>query len=79
MQVAELTGHTGRVLHMATGPDGCGVVTAGADETLRFWRPFGEPPSAKDGDSKLGGGAMMGAAVGAGGSAGGFGGLRSIR
>ncbi|KAG2428164.1 hypothetical protein HXX76_011844 [Chlamydomonas incerta] len=80
-KVAELTGHTGRVLHMATSPDGCSVVTAGADETLRFWRPFGEPPSAKDGDSKLGGGggAMMGAAVGAAGGAGGFGGLRSIR
>ncbi|KAF8069619.1 CDC20-2 [Scenedesmus sp. PABB004] len=42
-QAAELTGHTARVLHMAQSPDGSTVVTAGADETLRFWRVFGEP------------------------------------
>ena len=35
VKVAEMTGHQGRVLHMATSPDGSSVVTAGADETLR--------------------------------------------
>eukprot|EP00798_Chlamydomonas_sp_ICE-L_P007384 gene7384-508_t len=70
-KIGELTGHQGRVLHMATSPDGSSVVTAGADETLRFWRVFGDPPLAKD-ESKIGGtGATAGHAP--------LGGLRSIR
>ena len=32
-----------RVLHMARSPDGTTVVSAAADETLRFWRIFGSP------------------------------------
>jgi cell division cycle 20, cofactor of APC complex len=44
-QVKELTGHTKRVLHMAQSPDGQTVVSAAADETLRFWNIFA-PPSA---------------------------------
>lgn len=44
-KVRELMGHTGRVLHMAAGPDGSSVVTAGADESLRFWKLLGEPKS----------------------------------
>jgi len=40
-KTAELTGHTHRVLHMAASPDGTTVVSAGADETLRFWKLFG--------------------------------------
>ncbi|XP_059155274.1 cell division cycle protein 20 homolog [Physella acuta] len=39
-KVAELTGHTGRVLHMCLSPDGTTVVSAGADETLRLWKCF---------------------------------------
>ena len=39
-KIKELEGHTSRVLHMATSPDGRGVVTAAADETLRFWDVF---------------------------------------
>ena len=38
VKVAELTGHPSRVLHMAQSPDGTTVVTAAADETLRFWK-----------------------------------------
>jgi cell division cycle protein 20 (cofactor of APC complex) len=37
---AELTGHGNRVLHTAMSPDGTTVVSAAADETLRFWRVF---------------------------------------
>jgi len=48
VKVGEMTGHQGRVLHMATSPDGSSVVSAGADETLRFWKCFGEPAVAKD-------------------------------
>lgn len=58
LQAAELTGHTARVLHMAQSPDGSSVVTAGADETLRFWKVFGEPPTAKaDKEAAAAGGA----------------------
>ena len=38
VKVAELTGHTARVLHMAQSPDGTTICSAAADETLRFWK-----------------------------------------
>ena len=44
IKVAELTGHTERVLHMALSCDKTTVVSAGADETLRLWKCF--PPDA---------------------------------
>ncbi|CAI5515202.1 unnamed protein product [Closterium sp. Naga37s-1] len=50
-KLAEFTGHTARVLHLAQSPDGYTVVSAAADETLRFWNAFGDP----DGDKKKGG------------------------
>ncbi|KAI4324881.1 hypothetical protein MLD38_030326 [Melastoma candidum] len=38
VKMAELTGHTSRVLFMmAQSPDGCTVASAAGDETLRFW------------------------------------------
>ena len=40
-KITELTGHTSRVLHTAISPDGETVVSAAADETLRFWKVFG--------------------------------------
>jgi cell division cycle 20, cofactor of APC complex len=39
--VKELKGHTSRILHLATSPDGSTVVSGAADETLRFWNIFG--------------------------------------
>jgi len=42
VKMAEFNGHSARVLHMATSPDGTSVVSAAADETLRFWRAFGD-------------------------------------
>lgn len=50
-KVKELRGHTSRVLHMAKSPDGTQIVTAGADETLRFWDLF-PASSAYSGESK---------------------------
>ena len=43
-KVQEFKGHTSRVLNMEMSPDGQ-VVSAAADETLRFWDIFGPPPS----------------------------------
>ena len=39
-KIAELYGHTQRVLHMAQSPDHSTICTASADETLRFWKLF---------------------------------------
>ncbi|ONK78009.1 uncharacterized protein A4U43_C02F13250 [Asparagus officinalis] len=46
-KMAELTGHTSRVLHMAPSPDGSMVASAAADESLRFWRVFGDHDTPK--------------------------------
>jgi cell division cycle protein 20 (cofactor of APC complex) len=43
-KIQEFTGHEARVLHMALSPDGSSVVSASSDQTLRFWKPFGNPP-----------------------------------
>jgi cell division cycle 20, cofactor of APC complex len=40
-KMMEFTGHTARVLHLDQSPDGSSIVSAGADETLRFWKIFG--------------------------------------
>jgi len=54
VKIAEFTGHSARVLHMATSPDGSTVVSGAADETLRFWRAFGDGAQvAKAGDKAL--------------------------
>ena len=42
-KIKDLEGHTSRVLHLATSSDGCTVVSAAADETLRFWDIFAPP------------------------------------
>ncbi|KAJ9179744.1 hypothetical protein P3X46_008078 [Hevea brasiliensis] len=47
VKMAELNGHTSRVLFMTQSPDGCSVATAAGDETLRFWNVFGVPEVAK--------------------------------
>ncbi|PWA49238.1 WD40 repeat-containing protein [Artemisia annua] len=43
VKMAELTGHTSRVLYMTQSPDGCTVASAAGDEQLRFWNVFGNP------------------------------------
>ena len=46
-KIKELEGHAFRVLHMALSPDGGTVVSAAADETLRFWEVFVPPGKSK--------------------------------
>eukprot|EP01017_Pseudomicrothorax_dubius_P017495 TRINITY_DN19701_c0_g1_i1.p1 TRINITY_DN19701_c0_g1~~TRINITY_DN19701_c0_g1_i1.p1 ORF type:complete len:466 (+),score=39.87 TRINITY_DN19701_c0_g1_i1:122-1519(+) len=41
-RIATLTGHTSRVLFLASSPCGQNVVTGAGDETLRFWNIFPE-------------------------------------
>lgn len=38
--LASLRGHEARILHLALSSDGQTVASAGADETLRFWKCF---------------------------------------
>jgi len=51
-KIADLRGHTSRVLHLALSPDGTTVASAAADETLRFWKVF-QPSSHSSALSKL--------------------------
>eukprot|EP00180_Rhodochaete_pulchella_P000500 Plantae.Rhodophyta-Rhodochaete_pulchella.ctg13512.p1 GENE.Plantae.Rhodophyta-Rhodochaete_pulchella.ctg13512~~Plantae.Rhodophyta-Rhodochaete_pulchella.ctg13512.p1 ORF type:complete len:512 (-),score=39.28 Plantae.Rhodophyta-Rhodochaete_pulchella.ctg13512:1069-2397(-) len=52
-RIAELNGHTARVLHMALGPDGQTVVSGAADETLRFWKVFAGPEQKEHRSAKI--------------------------
>ena len=45
--------HTERILHLAQAPDGVTVCSASADETLRFWRIFGQSKKGKSKDRGL--------------------------
>lgn len=45
--LAKLSGHEDRILHVAVSADGESVVSAGADETLRFWNVFARDAMAK--------------------------------
>ena len=54
-QVANLTGHTYRVLYLSMSPDGRTVVTGAGDETLRFWEVFNKRPTFRlDGSDAIG-------------------------
>lgn len=46
-QTAVLKGHTSRVLYMAMSPDGKSVATGAGDETLRFWKIWGDSEETK--------------------------------
>jgi cell division cycle protein 20 (cofactor of APC complex) len=47
VRIKELKGHTSRVLHLATSPDGSSVCSGAADETLRFWNVFASDEKSK--------------------------------
>lgn len=52
-QVAVLTGHTYRVLYLAMSPDGNTIVTGAGDETLRFWKLYGNQKGELRGNASL--------------------------
>jgi cell division cycle protein 20 (cofactor of APC complex) len=54
-KIKELEGHSSRVLHLATSPDGSTVVSAAGDETLRFWEVFCPPSKSKSSVELYGG------------------------
>ena len=58
-KVKELRGHTSRVLHMATSPDGSMVCSGAADETLRFWNIFAAEGKRKHDSAFAGTGASL--------------------
>jgi len=51
-RVAELMGHTERVLQTCLSPDTSTLVSAGADETLRLWKAFTPDPAKKKEQAK---------------------------
>ena len=44
-QVGRLSGHSQRVLHLATSPHGQTIATGASDEIIKFWRVFDEKPA----------------------------------
>eukprot|EP00897_Mesotaenium_endlicherianum_P007633 jgi/Mesen1/6899/ME000353S05923 len=58
VKLSELTGHTSRILHLAQSPDGESITTAGADETLRFWKVFSCPEKRPAEAARPGGGSL---------------------
>ncbi|GAV73404.1 WD40 domain-containing protein, partial [Cephalotus follicularis] len=54
-KVGEMKRHRSRVVNLCQSPDGLTVLSAGADETLRFWDIFGPPCIEKQRVSNLDG------------------------
>jgi cell division cycle protein 20 (cofactor of APC complex) len=76
-RLATLTGHSARVLHTSLSADGSTVVSASADETLRFWKIWQATNIAATGSAGASNAAVLATAAAAAGKAGAGIGLRS--
>ena len=47
-RVADLTGHSNRILQLTMSPDETFVMSAAADETIRLWKLFPELEKSKN-------------------------------
>ncbi|KAJ3692771.1 hypothetical protein LUZ60_011866 [Juncus effusus] len=52
-KMADLRGHSERILNLSQSPDGTIVASASADESLRFWNVFGPPVKKDNGDESI--------------------------
>jgi len=52
LRIADLKGHTQRILALAMSPDGSTVASIAGDETLRFWKCFEMDKTRKSASSK---------------------------
>jgi len=57
-KIKEFKGHTARVLHLASSPDGSLVCSGAADETLRFWNIFASEGKRKSDTTTTGTGSL---------------------
>ena len=60
VKITDFYGHTARVLGLCQSPDGTTVVSAGADETIRFWRLFAGPKKDQKTQNSPGSGMTIG-------------------
>jgi|688.fasta_scaffold2830989_1 WD40 repeat protein len=51
--LGELNGHLNRVLHISLNPSGDTLVSAAADETLRFWKLYNREKNKKSNNKFL--------------------------
>ena len=54
-KIADLTGHTKRVLHLSQNPEGTTIVSGGG-EMLRFWKVWEKPRVVRGGEGERGAG-----------------------
>lgn len=63
MKIAELKGHSSRVLHLSRSPDGKTIASAAGDDTLRFWKVFDQSPKADSESTNIASSQILGSGM----------------